>query len=97
MDFTGQQTLFLDDAIRKVAELVDESVKAGTYAGTHTVIGAFVEVMGELWPDPSCDECGILMEETADWCGECGNCKEHCQGYVDCPRWYRTDPSLTGS
>lgn len=35
--------------------------------------------------DPECDECGVLMEEAEEWCGTCGNCREHCERYYDCP------------
>lgn len=32
---------------------------------------------------PTCDICGITDEGT-NWCGECGNCREHCAEYEDC-------------
>lgn len=35
--------------------------------------------------EPRCDECGIHAEEAGlDWCGECGNCHDHCADYIDC-------------
>jgi hypothetical protein len=37
----------------------------------------------EWWDDqfePRCDHCGIHTEEADQWCGECGNCKTHCEG-----------------
>jgi hypothetical protein len=34
--------------------------------------------------EPRCDECGAGMEEV-EWCGECGNCAEHCAGFQGCP------------
>lgn len=46
----------------------------------------------EWWDDetePRCDDCGIHMEEAARWCGECGCCREHCQGYAGCERTCR--------
>lgn len=35
----------------------------------------------EGWPEPSCDVCGILAENTGPegWCGACGNCGAHCE------------------
>lgn len=38
------------------------------------------------WPEPSCDECGVLCEEADGWCGVCGNCAEHCQQWTECVR-----------
>lgn len=32
---------------------------------------------------PRCDVCGKVDEEV-DWCGNCGCCREHCQGYKSC-------------
>lgn len=34
--------------------------------------------------EPRCDTCGSHCE-TVEWCGECGNCTEHCTGQTDCP------------
>jgi hypothetical protein len=34
--------------------------------------------------DPTCDMCGISSEDAPEWCGDCGNCKAHCAGFVDC-------------
>ena len=39
----------------------------------------------EWWDDPTeprCDVCGVHTEEADDWCGDCGNCGEHCE----CPK-----------
>lgn len=35
----------------------------------------------EWWDDPfepRCDHCGVHTED-GPWCGECGNCKTHCE------------------
>jgi len=32
---------------------------------------------------PRCDVCDA-QDETVDWCGSCGCCVAHCQGFVDC-------------
>jgi hypothetical protein len=37
--------------------------------------------MPQWWGDPTvprCDVCGVHHEE-AEWCGECGNCGQHCE------------------
>jgi len=34
--------------------------------------------------DPTCDECGISCEDAPEWCGNCGNCMEHCADYEGC-------------
>ena len=34
--------------------------------------------------EPHCDNCGRPYEDNPNWCGECGNCTEHCANYVDC-------------
>lgn len=37
---------------------------------------------------PRCDVCGIQMEEAgADWCGNCGNCTDHCELWHSCEEW----------
>ena len=40
---------------------------------------------------PCCDVCGRTDDEVHSdgefWCGSCGSCAGHCEGYVDCPRW----------
>jgi hypothetical protein len=33
---------------------------------------------------PRCDVCGKFDEEVP-WCGNCGNCREHCQHDEGCP------------
>ena len=38
---------------------------------------------GAVIYQPTCDVCGET-DENVDWCGSCGCCREHCQGYVDC-------------
>lgn len=34
--------------------------------------------------EPTCDVCDTTMEESEQWCGECGCCVEHCQNFTDC-------------
>ena len=38
---------------------------------------------------PCCDVCGRTDDEVHSdgefWCGSCGSCSEHCEGYVGCP------------
>jgi hypothetical protein len=41
----------------------------------------------DWWDDetePRCDVCGIHTEEADEWCGECGNCRTHCEDSVGC-------------
>jgi len=41
----------------------------------------------EGWDDPyepRCDGCGVSMEDTADWCSNCGACSYHCSNYDGC-------------
>lgn len=37
---------------------------------------------------PCCDVCGRTDDEVRldgeHWCGSCGTCGEHCEGYADC-------------
>lgn len=44
----------------------------------------------EWWDDPSeprCDECGWHMEDAEEWCGNCGNCTDHCELSDSCEEW----------
>jgi hypothetical protein len=34
--------------------------------------------------DPTCDECGVSTEDALEWCGNCGNCKDHCANFEGC-------------
>lgn len=34
--------------------------------------------------EPRCDVCNVLDVEAADWCGECGCCRAHCQQHEGC-------------
>ena len=35
--------------------------------------------------EPRCDECGSVQDEdTTEWCGICGCCVDHCQGFLGC-------------
>jgi hypothetical protein len=44
-------------------------------------------VLDEYKVEPRCDVCNVHCEEADadDWCSDCGNCREHCAQYVDCP------------
>lgn len=33
--------------------------------------------------EPECDVCAA-HPESVSWCGDCGCCVQHCQGFVDC-------------
>lgn len=39
---------------------------------------------------PRCDHCDVTCEEAVElgpgWCGECGNCRDHCEDTHDCHR-----------
>ena len=36
-------------------------------------------------PTPTCDVCAQpCNEEQREWCGECGNCADHCANEMDC-------------
>lgn len=37
-----------------------------------------------LETEPSCDRCGA-HPESVTWCGSCGSCAAHCEGFYDCP------------
>lgn len=43
----------------------------------------------EEWEStPRCDTCGVEAENVGvpnGWCGECGNCADHCEQYEGCP------------
>lgn len=34
--------------------------------------------------EPRCDVCDVHTEEADDWCGDCGNCSEHCADEEGC-------------
>lgn len=34
---------------------------------------------------PRCDVCGVHTEEADGWCGNCGNCMDHCEQHMGCP------------
>jgi len=35
---------------------------------------------------PTCDVCE-LDSESVEWCGNCGNCREHCADSIGCSEW----------
>lgn len=39
--------------------------------------------MNVLYVVPKCDVCGAV-DESVDWCGDCGCCVAHCRGFEDC-------------
>lgn len=43
-------------------------------------------LLDEIVSTPHCDVCGAV-DETVEWCGNCGNCVEHCELSDSCDEW----------
>jgi hypothetical protein len=35
--------------------------------------------------EPRCDVCNVHCEDADNWCGNCGNCMDHCEQHTGCP------------
>jgi hypothetical protein len=46
---------------------------------------AYAGICDDCWQSiPKCDDCGVWADDAPDWCGECGNCADHCLGWHNC-------------
>lgn len=41
--------------------------------------------------EPRCDVCNVHCEEADNWCGNCGNCMDHCEQHTGCPSFPRDE------
>ena len=50
----------------------------------------YMEYLDEV--PPCCEVCGTTDDEAGgQWCGSCGSCSEHCEGYDTCPNWEESE------
>jgi len=40
--------------------------------------------LNDEYIDPTCDACDISSEDATEWCGNCGNCMDHCADFEGC-------------
>lgn len=56
----------------------------GEHAGSHEPTKCWCYETEWAPTTPRCDVCNIVDEKAAEWCGNCGCCKQHCQQHEGC-------------